>query len=245
MDLSQIEKKLSKINTLFDAVKADGSISAIERDLLLDYTRGFYESLLATNNAQTPTKAGAVAPKPVHQPVVEHITAPIATTRVEATPVLIVPPAPEPVAVVEPPRPIYTPEPDAIAEVRESTPVVAPVVQQYVATPQVESTIAISSAIKQLFVPSTGKELSERLAQSPITDLLKAMGLNDRLMMAIELFEGDDVLFGSTCSAINGLTSYDDAVKMLLPVAQSNKWDHEEREEKAQAFIRLVQRKFK
>jgi len=46
MNIKKIEKQLKKINQLFETIKEDGTMSAIERDLLLSYVRGLYEKII-------------------------------------------------------------------------------------------------------------------------------------------------------------------------------------------------------
>jgi|GEM_PF-3965780 len=46
MNIKKFGKRLSKINMLFDSIKEDGDVSAMEKDLLLSYLREAYEYVL-------------------------------------------------------------------------------------------------------------------------------------------------------------------------------------------------------
>ena len=55
MSIKKIEKQLRKINQLFETIKEDGTMSAIERDLLLSYVRGLYEKIIIKESSTDQT----------------------------------------------------------------------------------------------------------------------------------------------------------------------------------------------
>lgn len=90
-----------------------------------------------------------------------------------------------------------------------------------------------------------GKELSERLSQTPIADIKKAMGINERVLTLNELFGGDQAAFDETLTALNGFSSYDQAKNYLASTAAPKfNWTEKEKKKKAQAFAKLVWRRY-
>lgn len=59
------------------------------------------------------------------------------------------------------------------------------------------------------------KDVRSKLQSSPITDLSKSMGLNDRFIYTKELFSGDRQLFKDVVDELNNMNSFDEAEKYL------------------------------
>ena len=114
MLLQHTKNLLNKINALHKSVEIDGEISIIERDLMLSYTRQFYEAFLMMSDASAPV---VQAPLPV---VVE---TPKPAPAIQVAPVVQAVPPPVPVVVEAPkPAPVY------VAPVVEITPPPPPIV---------------------------------------------------------------------------------------------------------------------
>ena len=244
MNLLQAKTQLEKIIALYKSMSADEkNISAIERDLMLSYIRGLYDNFLATTPVATPTEIRqTVAPKP---------------TVVEAPPPVVerpkpTPPPPPPVyeqpkyvppVVVEKPRVEAPPPPPPVVERPKPTPPPTPEPVRYQA-PSVPSNV--SGDIQALFEESAGNELSDRLANTPINDLTKAFGLNDRLLMQNELFANNKAVFDEILKDLNNTSSFDSAQGYLVDFAKRYNWTaNPERQRHAKAFIKLVRRRFK
>ena len=54
-------------------------------------------------------------------------------------------------------------------------------------------------------------ELSDKLKDTPIDDLKKAIGVNERFLYLNELFRGDDVMYDKSIKTINTFTTYEEA----------------------------------
>lgn len=54
-------------------------------------------------------------------------------------------------------------------------------------------------------------ELMHRLKDSPIKDLRKAIGINDRFVFINELFRGDEIMYERSIKTINGFNIYPEA----------------------------------
>lgn len=239
MNLSQAKTQLEKIIALYKSMSADEkNISPIERDLMLGYIRSLYENFLdSTPSVPTPvesrtTPVVVAPPKPAPpKPIVEE-TPP----HVIETPRVVTPPPPP---VVEKPR-IETPPPPPIIE----TPTPEPV--RYQTPPSSARNDSGSAEIDALFEHASDKELSDRLANTPINDLTKAFGLNDRLLMQNELFANNKAVFDEILKDLNNASSFDSAKGYLVDFAKRYSWTaNPERQKHAKSFIKMVRRRFK
>lgn len=89
-------------------------------------------------------------------------------------------------------------------------------------------------------------QVSEKLSFSPVKDISKAIGINERVFTIRELFGGDDDLFKTTLEYLNAEMEYENAKQyMIKELAIPLKWDAPEMKKKATQFARLVQRKFR
>ena len=237
MNLQQTKLYLEKIIALYKSMSADEqNISVIERDLMRTYIRKLYETCLEnTAISQTP----AAPPKPQIVPKTAP-NPPVEPPQVVASPTIETPPM---APIIEaskaplppPPRaetPVFNPQPPASEPDRPRP------------TPSVSD--HFSSDIEALFEEISSKELSDRLANTPIADLAKALSLNDRLLMQNELFGGNKTTFDEALKDLNNASSFDTARAFLGDLAQRNQWTGtRERQKHAKAFIKLVRRRLK
>jgi hypothetical protein len=243
MNLSQSKLILEKVIALYKNMSADEkNISSIERDLMLSYIKQLYESFLdmTPSVATQPKSAHAIIPP---QPKVETPKPPVQPPPthykpVEETPKYVQEPPKQPEVetprVYEQPRVVTPPPPPPIIEHPKPTHVDRPI-----------SVGSIPSEISVLFEHSTGRELSDKLANTPISDLTKAFGLNDRLLTINELFAGNKAVFDEAVKDLNGMSGFDTAKSYLLNIAVRNNWSaNEDRKKQALVFIKMVRRRF-
>jgi hypothetical protein len=86
-------------------------------------------------------------------------------------------------------------------------------------------------------------ELADQLGASPIKDLKKAIGINDRFVFINELFRGDESMYERSIKTINNFTIYAEAqywIERELKVKLG--WDNER--SVTQDFYALVRRRF-
>lgn len=81
--------------------------------------------------------------------------------------------------------------------------------------------------------------IGTKIEQSPITDIKRAINLNDRFRFQRELFNGDNQLFNNTLQAINELNNIDEAQELI---SSTFNWNYEEAI--TQEFIQLIHRRF-
>ncbi len=104
--------------------------------------------------------------------------------------------------------------------------------------------VNIPPALNGLFEQKAAKELSEKLGQRPVQDLTKAMAINDRLLYANSLFQGDSRVMNNILTELNSQPGFDAAQRILIDLAKQYNWAEEPREEVAKSFIKLVRRRW-
>lgn len=249
MDLQKGKNLLDKINALYKNISSDPrNVSSIERDLMRSYIIQFYEAFL-----EMPTVSASVSPPPA--PVVETKVAEPRITLLKPEPAPAppvpsqpAPPKPEPVKVEPPkveaaPAPAPPPPPVVVLPKEEAPAPLEPKTIEFTPTPR--ATVTADPEIEELFSFKTATELSEKLSELPISDIKKAMGLNERISTQNELFGGDSAAFDAALSTLNQLKSYEEAKDYLVRnVAGKFGWSSKEKKEKAKAFIKLVRRRY-
>lgn len=263
MDLLRAKIYLDKINREFTRMLKDPeNIPRIDVDITMSYIREMYEAF----QAEAPERIHAPAPRAVAAPVVEPKPAPVV-----APPVVVAPPPPPPVVepkpvppppvvvapVVEPPPPVVV-APPPVEEPKPAPPppvVVAPVEPPpppppVVVAPPVEkpapAAVVSSDDADVLFEYKEAKELSEKLSETPISDIKRAIALNDRLLLQRELFGGDHGFFEEVLTALNHFSGFEQAKSYLLQECIGRfDWMHKTRIDTAKSFIRLVRRRYK
>ena len=228
---------MDKINALYNSISADEkNISTIEQDLMKSYARQFYDALLSGPGA---------APKQDTATVEIIKTAPKVSLRKQAPP----PKAEEAAKAPEltPVRPAPAPEKEAPRPKKEA-PAPTPVVTKPAAPSPIPVPLPntkVSAGLEDLFSFGSAKELSEKLRQLPITDIKKAMGLNERIFTVNELFGGKQAAFDETLNALNELKSFEEAKQYLMQNAATQfDWASKTRKNKAKTFIKLVKRRY-
>jgi len=220
MNIQQANLLLEKINALHKNISLDdGDISSIERDLMMSYVRQFYETYVdaETTPLAKPTKRKA-SPAPASKPTPK----PVAVAKAAPTPALV---AQEPKAVVAPPPPPK------------------PVVIQTPSPPPAPSSNS-NPAIEALFGHKAATELSEKLSQQNISDLTKALSINDKLLYSNELFGRDMSGMNTILGQLNKLSNMGEAKALLVNIADKNNWADGEKSEVAQSFIKLIRRRY-
>ena len=258
MNINKVKKQLKKINNLVEAIEGEGKASSIEKDLLKSYVQDLYEKI-TTGKHET---ASAPAPQPVvkQEAVAKNI---VQEPTLVAAPVSIPEPVVEKSIFAEAPAPIAVPE---VKPVVKLEPVLAdaidvpniPATNGYAPSvqPSIESTVTeieevqsetspLSSEVLELFSDVAIADLSDRLANMPIKDLSKSMGLNERVFTVNELFAGNNQLFNEIIQHLNGLTSFTEAKEFLgRGIAEDQNWTSDYKVKKAAKFIQLVRRRY-
>jgi hypothetical protein len=183
---------------------------------------------------------GGVKTVPIQKAAPIKVTPPISVERVVETP-----PPPPKVEVV--PNRVPTPRPAPRPTAVETPKVEMQVPPVRVAPPPPAPKpvkAKISEEHEDLFEFQEATDLSERLSQSPIKDLNKAMGINERILTTNELFDGNGDALKDALSTINRLSNFDDAKDYLANIAEIYDWASKKKKKKAKIFVKLVRRRF-
>ena len=257
MDSKQASKILERIVAIHKSLQLEsgGSLSKMERDLLLDYLRQLYDFYHAhpTGGMVAKNKASATTPIAKSKPAAPQ--KPVAAAKPNPAPI---PPAPKPTPTPAPaPAPVPTPAPvqqapPAPKPTPPPAPAPAPPPKPQPVPPQsrVSATVPsrvsgpLPAKVKALFVESNSNDLSEQLSRQPVQDLTKAMGINDRLLYAKDLFRGNTELMTNFLKDCNRHSGFRPAEQALGELAQQYDWGEEERAETARRFIKLIRRRY-
>ena len=162
---------------------------------------------------------------------------------------------PQPVINVQQPSP--EPVKEKVAEVKEEKQKVA---KTYAPLPKMEEIPTFAYQQKDVFelndsISSSGeqtlnerlktekKELAAFLKESPVKDLKKAIGINDRFVFIEELFRGDANMYERSIKTINGFTIFPEAEYWIQRELKTKiGWDEESSTVKH--FDQLVRRRF-
>lgn len=240
MNFKKVEKATKKINQLLDNMRDEEHVSKIEKDLLLSYIRDLYEKVIHTDEA--PKKA--TTKSSTYQEVVNNQIAD-STVNVNA------PTPPTVVAIADVVR----------QEIKENTYQTdsSPAIKHVEAHANTEDdtihtpTEDIASPSKnnapvellELFEAGAVSELSDKLSRSPISDLSKCMGINERIFTVNELFGGDTGLFNSTMQELDKLNSLEQARDYLVNnIAVTQNWGEESKLKKTANFVKLISRRY-
>ncbi len=220
----KVKRLLEKINHLYKHQEIDGELSTIEHDLMLSYIRDLYEQYAFSKEGQSHMKV-----KDSDQ---------VKTEKVKEEKIVVAPV--EKVVEVKKPEPVeIVPDPEPVVKEEVTK---APVKEK---EEKEEVKVESSSELDALFGEVSISDLSDKLASSPIKDLGKAMGINERIFTIQELFGGDQDLFTGTVDALNGFNSFTEAAFFLKNgVASTQDWTSKDKMKKATHFIKLVRRRY-
>ena len=225
MDYKRSKALLKKITILHDsAIDFEGSMTSMERDLLLQYLRDLYGIILedgpSTQVANNRMNGGSsVASIPKRQsPVVPAQSAPPVQQVVET---------PQPVVKVPQVVAAAPPRPQAVMEAAKPE------------SGKKKERLAV------LFQSDDAQDLRSKFGSLPISDISKSMGINDKILTINELFGGDQGLFNTVVSELNNFNSFDKAQEYLIAgVAKKQGWYEDGKKNKATAFIKLIRRRY-
>jgi len=249
MDLNKAQLLLDKINRLYKSMSLDPeSVASIEKDLMKDYIKLLYGTFLEDGLAPKNGTSPQVLEK-TRKPIVEtaRVVTPRATSyqpRVSSSP-----PANQ-VPIIEPP--VEESLPPRAVPPRESRIVDTPNIRRTVPTSQPRPAASpppkpavFNEEEEHLFTLESETELSHKLGSLPVSDLNKAMGINERIFTINELFRGDSRAFKHTMSELNQLATFTDAKAYLAKhIVNQFDWTNKQRKNKAKNFIKLIRRRY-
>lgn len=243
---------LKDAESLISQAIKKGSVSSIEQDLILEKLRNAYDLILFERDQEK---------QPVAQPVLQPTK-----ISVERTPEISVQPK-EPevkpqgnrINLIETKQPETKKEPLAKPQVKKDEGKGSsdePEVQVEKEIPK-QKTKPISFGTKQpteiisdkyqgtrkfrneaLTDHIHKKDLSTKMQSKPISDLTKAIGVNDKFLFIKELFNGDTELYNNSIKKLNQFTDISEA---MIFIHENFSWKGDS--ETANRFIELIRRK--
>lgn len=260
MNLQQAKITLEKINRLYQSMTLDSKIDIHEQELMLSYIRQFYRSFSGNSEELVGTVASTKVIRDTSATTVKETPKRVVKTEVPVTktvPVVTTPP--QPVAPPSTPEPVVVKStfPEPVVKVEEPQ-VVIPAAKPEVSkppapiptptpppTPSVAKPAPINEEFEVLFEHKEAKELSDKLAQSPIRDLTKAISINEKILTVQELFDKNNQAYSDAIGKLNGYSSFEQAKPLLAELAHQYKWTTKGRKKKAKVFITLIRRRYK
>jgi len=252
MNLAKSKVVLKKINNLYDNLELSDDISRIEKDLLQDYVKELYELVLEIGTKEGKSKKDKNKKKASVVPSVQKI---VEEPRVETPKVKNKEPkieidTPDEVTVeydlveqnleevMSTIDPLPQPTTNGVHHIQEAIAPVTPVAP-------VSSVKKIAPEIEGLFDSSIIDQVDYRFSQTPITDVTKAMGINERMLVVNLLFNKDQQDFNYITSKLNYFATFEEAANYLkTEVAGKYDWATVDKKDKAIEFIKLVKRKY-
>lgn len=130
-----------------------------------------------------------------------------------------------------------TPAAEPVAESTEVTTIVAP---QPAPEPREEGPQRLGDVIAKNVTTLADKMVEEQptAAFNRITDIRKAIGLNDRFLMIRDLFGGDATLYDKTITRLN---EFDDLDECMIYIVENFRWNPDS--EGAKLLVSLLERK--
>jgi hypothetical protein len=227
MDTREFNKKLKKISVLYESICENNVVSPLEQDLMLSYIRDLYEVVLAGDTMSKKSEVKTADPIisfPVQETVAHHVIP-------EERPVFDFREKPNSVSVVA--EQITTPPVKQHEELKSETAATATT-----ASPDLQ-------AMTELFQEAKVTDLSDKLANTPIKDLQKGMGINEKIFTIQELFSGNQDHFNKVISTLNECKNFNEAKSFMMEeVIPKYDWTSESKIKKAVTFIRMVKRRF-
>ncbi len=112
---------------------------------------------------------------------------------------------------------------------------------------EIKHTVIQSSdpELEELFVFTEAKELLEKLRQAPISDIQKALTLNEKLQYAKALFNNDTDKMNHILTRLNQLGSFEQAKTLLISeVVITYQWTEKDKRKLAKDLIQLIKRRY-
>ncbi len=236
MDISKSKILLKKINALHESgINISSGLSALERDLLLQYLREYYEVIQNSNTSGQDIESREMfnGNSEHHMHIAQHT--PQETLHYQ-TPIQNHHPTPsiptQATTITVPSPPQYHAPVSSIAVP------VAPVIN-----PPAQEKLQIDPQIEELFDISSSN--GTRFSLPPIIDINKALSINERILTINELFGGSQPSFSTVSENLNRFVSFEEAKEYLAKeIAPKYDWTSTAKRAKAQQFIQLVKRRY-
>ncbi len=86
------------------------------------------------------------------------------------------------------------------------------------------------------------KTLAQKLSKKPISNIIEAIGLNQKFLFMNELFEGENTYYKEAIEQLNNFSNFDEANKFVESLEKRYSWEVESNTVKE--FLDLVERRY-
>jgi hypothetical protein len=255
-NLKNASDRLKEAQQLLLLAIEKGTISSIDRELILEKLRKVYDTILFENEVERHVVTTSPIVQPVKVKVDKVPEIPSKPSTPEVKPQINQKISPEPrnkdhkLIKVETSKTlektsIFDPSIKGLAEEKtvEDQIEVKPKERSILKTHQPES-LAEKLQGKRKFVTDSlsnqirSKPVASQLQDKPIEDLTKEIGVHDKFLFTKELFNGDNKLFEETLIRLN---QYNDITEALIYIQENFNWN--DNNKAASKFIELIRRK--
>ena len=229
--LEKIKADLQTVINIIDGFKSYDEIPNVDIDLLKQNILVSYEDIIRLNDKTTETKAETIA---------EEVEEDDLEPEIEVKFIETVEDAPEEVKEFYKQETIET-KPEPVLETKEEpAKEVIEEIEEVVKKKTVEIDESIKSPLVTIFKDfSTSEDLASRLQFQAITDVNKAISINDKIGFIRDIFEGNNEKF---TSCLNGINKAENISSVITELDNKIDWDKENPVHIT--FLELVYRKF-
>ncbi|HUC83353.1 MAG TPA: hypothetical protein VMR70_20750 [Flavisolibacter sp.] len=235
-ELSQLQNKNGSIGTKKVAVTLPVNLNFTEESLRVPFSEVAQEKEVFVLDVVEETLAEE-----------EVIAAPVTPVSQPKEYVLPKPAVPE--VVYQEPKPVVKEEVKPMYAAQElfshafEAVTEAPTLSQYQGRVEVHEAIADRKESLNDRLKEERPELAHMLKETPIKDLRKGVGINDRFVFVRELFRGDDAMYERSIKTINNFNIYSEA-EYWISRELKHKLGWDDRNETVKHFYSLVRRRF-
>ncbi|WP_052599692.1 hypothetical protein [Aureispira sp. CCB-QB1] len=257
MNLQNVKQKLEKVNRFYDYLNANQEIiSRVDHDALIASIRELYDACfdeatakVATTSTQevhkttTPTQKTREKEAKKRPKLVFNTADPSPTTEKTGNEVT---PNKSPKSTVKEEPIVEQPKETTPTETKPAVEQETPKAEKQVETPKDSTTsTAFNEDYEELFIFKEATDLSQKLSATPLSDLNKALGLNEKFLYINELFGGDVAKFQAAIKVLNDEKDFDSArLYIESELADTYNWMKKVKKPIAKDFVKLVRRRY-
>jgi hypothetical protein len=240
--ITELEDMLIRIGKDLETLKRSGSYSRLDVEITLEHIRRIYDKVHELNDPDIWKKGSQTEetkPEKVQEPEKKEVP------EVKASE-----PKPEPIPVPEPVVEQKEEAPVPIDEVpqKQSEEVKPPksngdkLKESAPKKRKIDMIQEKSTTLADKFMEKDDKTVAARINKNPVSDLRKAIGINDKFLFVKELFKNEIKEYDEALNRLNSFPSLDDAGGYLEELKKNHKWDTDN--EFFVKFREIVERKY-
>jgi hypothetical protein len=233
-----IKEELNAISRLYDATLSNNGISAIEKDLLLEKLRGIYDRILelpdSSSKADEQVKSAVNVDR--ESDVIQHKQPEELIVDVDNT-VEARNTEPEIKTGVSPTRAqkFSATQSDSLTGTLFDDPAET--------TSEKNNDARPVASVHEIIANNTeDKNVTEKITKTPVADLKKSIGINEKFSFINELYNGNLQEYNESINEFNNADSLEAALSIFANCAENLKW--EKNNDACLALMKLLERRF-